>query len=300
MKHNFIFRLTVSGFMMLLGILIAGLIVPRELIFSSGIIITIIAAFAFGVLGFILPELIALAAKAGVDEVAKQIVRRFPASAYDFASLTSPLRFRRKKSKSGEGYINPIIVDTSVLVDGRLGDIVKSGFITGTLIILPSVIEELHYLSDSSDDLKRARGRRGLDILEAVRSDKKVKSEFLDWEPKDSKVDNKLISAAKKLKASVMTVDFNLGKVAKVRGIKVMNINELANAVRIVTLPGEELDVSISAAGKGKDQGVGFLEDGTMIVVENGAPYVGREIKVKVNKVLQTAAGKMIFAKSKA
>lgn len=297
MKHNLIFRLTLSGFVMLMGILIAGLIIPRELIFSSGIIIILVAAVAFGVLGFILPELLALAAKAGVEEVAKQIVRKFPGSAADFASFASPLRFRRRKSKS-RGFVNPIMVDTSVLVDGRLGDIAKSGFITGTLIILPSVIEELHFLSDSSDDLKRARGRRGLDILEAIRTDKKVKSEVLDWEPKDSKVDNKLITAAKKLKASLMTVDFNLVKVAKVRGIKVMNINELANAVRIVTLPGEEFRVTINAAGKGKDQGVGFLDDGTMIVVENGAAYVGREIKVKVNKVLQTAAGKMIFAKS--
>lgn len=297
MKHNLIFRLTLSGFVMLLGILIAGLIIPRELIFSSGLIIILVAAIAFGVLGFILPELLALAAKAGVEEVAKQIVRKFPGSSADFTSFTSPLRFRRKKSRNGKGHINPIIVDTSVLVDGRLGDIVKSGFIIGTLVILPSVIEELHFLSDSSDDLKRARGRRGLDILEAIRSDKKVKSEVIEWEPKDAKVDNKLISAAKKLKASVMTVDFNLGKVAKVRGIKVMNINELASAVRTVTLPGEEFGVTINAAGKGKDQGVGFLDDGTMIVVENGAAYVGREIKVKVNKVLQTAAGKMIFAK---
>lgn len=298
MKQRVFLRPTLSIVMLFIGVFIANLAIPSEFELSTRLIIFVIAGLAFGLLGFILPEVAAFIARAGIEEVARQIARMIPANAGELANFTRPLRFGNRRKKKETKPQNPLIIDTSALIDGRIGDIVKSGFLGGTWIILPSVLSELHQISDSRDDIKRARGRRGLDILEAIRENRGVKMETVTWEPGNPKVDDKLIAAAKKLKGSVVTVDFNLAKVARVQKVRVLNINELANAVKTVILPSEELVVPISAAGKGKDQGVGFLDDGTMVVVENGAGFVGRDIKVKVNKVLQTSAGKMIFAKS--
>lgn len=296
MKQSIYLRPVLTIVFLFVGTVIANWVIPPDFIISTKVLIIAIAALAFAFLGFLMPELFVFFAKAGIEEFAKQISRYVPQSSVEFGSIRGQIRFGKKK-KNGEKYVNPIVVDTSVFVDGRLGDIIKSGFVMGTMIVLPSVITELHQLSDSSDDLKRARGRRGLDILDSIMQEKNVRLEVLDSEPSDLKVDSKLLTAAKKYKAAIMTVDFNLGKVAKVKGLRVLNVNELANSVKTVTLPGEELTVLISAAGKGKGQGVGFLDDGTMVVVEGGASFVGQERNVKVNKVLQTAAGKMIFTK---
>ncbi len=295
-----ILRFALATVMAFLGTLIASLALTSNIPYISRLIIVSLAAASFGVLGLILPEALSRLLKIWFAKLRAQIKKLIISNYSEFASLAAgPLRFarRRKKKKTASKYLNPILVDTSVLVDGRIGDIAKSGFIGGTMLIIPSVITELHQLADSKDDLKRIRGRRGLDILEAIRTFKNAKVEVLEWEPDKPKVDDKLIDASKKLKAGIMTVDFNLGKVARVRGIDVLNINELANAVKTVILPSEELTIAISAAGKGKDQGVGFLDDGTMVVVEGGASFVGQELRVRVNKVLQTAAGKMIFAR---
>lgn len=294
-----ILRFALATIMAFLGTLISSLALTENIPYISRLIIVSLAAASFGVFGLILPEAVSRLFKIWFAQFRGQLRKLIISNYSEFASLAAgPLRFaRRKKKKSPAKYLNPILVDTSVLVDGRIGDIAKSGFIGGTMLIIPSVITELHQLSDSKDDLKRIRGRRGLDVLEAIRTHKNAQVEVLEWEPEKAKVDDKLVEAAKKLKAGIMTVDFNLGKVARVRGIKVLNINELANAVKTVILPSEELTIAISAAGKGKDQGVGFLDDGTMVVIEGGAAFVGQELRVKVNKVLQTAAGKMIFAR---
>lgn len=295
-----ILRFALASVMAFVGTLIASLVITESVPYISRLIIVSLAAASFGVLGLILPEELKRLTKIIFGKLKNQIKNIIASNSSELSRWGIPLGLGRKRRKKASKYQDPILVDTSVLVDGRIGDIVKSGFIGGAMLILPSVIKELHQLSDSSDDIKRTRGRRGLDILEAIGESKNAKIEVLDWEPENSKVDDKLIAASKKLKAAIMTVDFNLGKVAKVRGIRVMNINELANAVKTVILPSEELSVSISAAGKGKDQGVGFLDDGTMVVVEGGASYVGQQLNVKVNKVLQTAAGKMIFARRSA
>lgn len=294
-----ILRFALATFMAFVGTLIASLAITENIPNTSRLIIVSLAAASFGVFGLILPEALSRLFKIWFAKFRVQLRKLIISNYSEIASLAAgQLGFaRRRKKKLASKYINPVLVDTSVLVDGRVGDIVKSGFIDRTMFILPSVISELHQLSDSKDDLKRIRGRRGLDVLEAIRTGKNAKVEVLEWEPEKVKVDDKLIEASRKLKAGLMTVDFNLGKVARVRGIKVMNINELANAVKTVILPSEEMTISISVAGKGKDQGVGFLDDGTMVVVEGGASFVGQELKVKVNKVLQTAAGKMIFAR---
>lgn len=210
---------------------------------------------------------------------------------------------RRLASKKEEPKISgqdELIVDTSVIIDGRIEDILKTGFILGKLIITKSVIDELHKISDSSNSLKRNRGRRGLEILENIQKMKKVETEIIEDDfPQVKAVDEKLIKIAKKKKAHILTVDYNLNKVAQIQKISVLNINELANALRAVVLPGEELEVKVVQEGKEKGQGVGYLPDGTMIVVEDGDKYIGETIKAEVSRIFQTVAGRMIFAEPK-
>ena len=192
------------------------------------------------------------------------------------------------------------ILDTSVIIDGRIADICKSGFIDGTLIIPGFVLEELRHIADSSDLLKRNRGRRGLDILNKIRKELDVKVKIVEEDfPDIEEVDSKLVRLAQNIGGQIVTNDFNLNKVAQLQGVKVLNINDLANAVKPVVLPGEEMVVQVIKEGKEIGQGVGYLDDGTMIVIENGKKLMGDTIKVVVTSVLQTSAGRMIFAKPK-
>ncbi len=193
------------------------------------------------------------------------------------------------------------ILDTSVIIDGRISDITKTGFIEGTLIVPSFVLDELQHIADSSDVLKRNRGRRGLDILNKIQKEPYVQVQIMDRDFEDiAEVDSKLVKLAKELGAKVITNDFNLNKVCELHGVPVLNINELANAVKPVVLPGEELRVHVIKDGKEQGQGVAYLDDGTMIVVDGGRRYIGETIGVMVTSVLQTAAGRMIFAKPKA
>lgn len=190
------------------------------------------------------------------------------------------------------------LLDTSTIIDGRILDICSSGFVDGNIIIPSFVLEELRHIADSPDGTRRARGRRGLDILNMLQKDSSyvVKIEELDY--KDiQEVDEMLLKASLDLKCKLITTDYNLSKVAKLRGIQVLNINDLANAVKPIALPGEEMNVQVIKSGKEAGQGVAFLDDGTMIVVENGKKYLGETIKVIVTSVLQTSAGRLIFAK---
>lgn len=195
---------------------------------------------------------------------------------------------------------DPKVLDTSVIIDGRIYDICQTGFIEGTLIIPNFVLEELRHIADSSDSLKRNRGRRGLDILNKIQKELDIEVKIWDKEVKEAReVDIKLLKLAKELGGKVVTNDYNLNKVAEFQGVPVLNINELANAVKPVLLPGEELSILVSKVGKEQNQGIGYLDDGTMIVIENGKRYVGDTIDVIVTSVLQTAAGRMIFARPK-
>ncbi|GAB2695627.1 PIN/TRAM domain-containing protein [Paenibacillus thermoaerophilus] len=192
------------------------------------------------------------------------------------------------------------ILDTSVIIDGRIADICKTGFIEGTLVIPEFVLEELQHIADSSDLLKRNRGRRGLDILNKIQKELDVKVLIYDGDFEEcSEVDSKLVRLAKLLKGKVITNDFNLNKVCELQGVPVLNINDLANAVKPVVLPGEEILVQVIKDGKEHGQGVAYLDDGTMIVVEGGRDYIGTTVEVMVTSVLQTSAGRMIFAKPK-
>ncbi|MFI2858842.1 PIN/TRAM domain-containing protein [Paenibacillus sp. JSM ZJ436] len=192
------------------------------------------------------------------------------------------------------------ILDTSVIIDGRIADICKTGFIEGTIVIPEFVLEELQHIADSSDLLKRNRGRRGLDILNKIQKELDVKVLIYEGDFEDiSEVDSKLVKLAKVLQGKVVTNDFNLNKVCELQGVSVLNINDLANAVKPVVLPGEEILVQIIKDGKEHGQGVAYLDDGTMIVVEGGRDYIGNMMEVLVTSVLQTSAGRMIFAKPK-
>lgn len=190
-----------------------------------------------------------------------------------------------------------LLLDTSVIIDGRIADIAETGFIPGILAVPRFVLNELQYIADSADALRRNRGRRGLEILDVLQNNSEVEIEFLDQDPQDAQqVDDKLISLALLLDAAIVTNDYNLNRVASLQGVKILNINELANAVKAILLPGEELPLHIIQEGKEAGQGVGFLDDGTMVVVENGRRFLNQEVLVQVTKVLQTNAGRLIFA----
>jgi uncharacterized protein YacL len=199
-----------------------------------------------------------------------------------------------KASSEGEPRI---VVDTSVLIDGRIAEIIESGFVYGTLVVPRFVLAELQHIADSSDTLRRNRGRRGLEILNRMQRDARTPVEIVeDDAPGIAEVDAKLVELAKRRSHVVLTNDFNLNRVAELQGVRVMNINSLANAVKPAVLPGEDLRVKVIQEGKEAGQGVGFLDDGTMIVVEGGARLIDREVDLTVTRVLQTVAGRMIFA----
>jgi uncharacterized protein YacL len=209
-------------------------------------------------------------------------------------------KFGKDKQPKVEPKSSYKILDTSVIIDGRISDLCESGFIEGVLLVPAFVLEELRHIADSSDLLKRNRGRRGLDILNKMRKDPQIKIQIYEnvkGLEDIAEVDSKLVKLGQKLGAKIMTNDYNLNKVAELHGVKVLNINELANAVKPVVLPGEEMTVQVVKDGKESGQGVGYLDDGTMIVVDGGKKYIGQTIQVVVTSVLQTAAGRMIFAK---
>lgn len=209
--------------------------------------------------------------------------------------------FGKERAVKEKNSCKPKILDTSVIIDGRIADILNTGFIDGTLIIPVFVLEELQHIADSPDLLRRTRGRRGLDILNHIQkeTDLTVVIDNRDFDD-ISEVDSKLVKLAQIVRGKVITNDYNLNKVAEIQGVEVLNINELSNAIKPVVLPGEEMTVSIVKDGKELGQGVAYLDDGTMIVVDSGKQYIGRSITVVVTSVLQTAAGRMIFAKPKA
>ncbi len=191
-----------------------------------------------------------------------------------------------------------VLLDTSVIIDGRIADIARTGFVTGQMMVPSFVLNELQHIADSSDNLRRQRGRRGLDILNRMQKDSSIPFRITDLDVEGVReVDDKLVILAKQLRAPILTNDFNLNRVAELQGVLVLNINELANAVKAVYIPGETMEVKVIQEGKEKNQGVGYLDDGTMIVVEEGKDYIDQTIPVMVTKVLQTAAGRMIFGR---
>ena len=219
----------------------------------------------------------------------------------DIMSLLSALGGRGDNGGSSSSWTNlnrTILLDTSVIIDGRVSDIAKTGFLPGALLIPRFVLNELQYIADSPDGLRRQRGRRGMEILAELQKQPNVLTRISDIDVDGMReVDDKLVVLARQLKCPILTNDYNLNRVAELQGVTILNINELANAVKSVVLPGEILRINVIQEGKERDQGVGYMDDGTMVVVENGRDFIGEYQEVNVSKVLQTAAGRMIFAR---
>jgi len=198
----------------------------------------------------------------------------------------------------GQAVPRPILLDTSVIIDGRIADIARTGFLVGTLLIPRFVLNELQYIADSSDNLRRMRGRRGIEVISQLQKEATIPVRINDMDAEGVReVDEKLIVLARQLRCPILTNDYNLNRIAELQGVSVLNVNELANAVKLVFLPGETLLVNIIQEGKEVGQGVGYLDDGTMVVIEDGRGYLDKQVNVTVTKVLQTAAGRMVFAR---
>lgn len=266
---------------MIIAYLLGGLI--RNML-GMNVLSSILSAVAYGFLGYL-----------GVSFSTRKV--------NDLARLPEIFKGKGTAAKTVHkpvGGAKCKILDTSVIIDGRIADICRTGFLEGALVVPQFVLDELRHIADSSDSLKRNRGRRGLDILKLIQQERTIEVRIVDTNFEEiAEVDMKLLKLAQKMDGMVMTNDYNLNKVADLHNIPILNINELANAVKPVVLPGEEMTVTLIKEGKESNQAVAYLDDGTMIVVENGRRYIGETLGVLVTSVLQTAAGRMIFAKPK-
>jgi uncharacterized protein YacL len=219
----------------------------------------------------------------------------------DMMNVMSSLANRNGESGGGSSWgqaSRTILLDTSVIIDGRVSDIAKTGFLSGALLIPRFVLNELQYIADSADGLRRARGRRGMEVLSELQKVSTVTVRISDIDVEGVReVDDKLVILARQMKCPILTNDYNLNRVAELQGVMILNINELANAVKSVVLPGETMGIQVIQEGKEMNQGVGYMDDGTMVVIESGNKYIGQTKAVTVTKVLQTAAGRMIFAR---
>ncbi|TAL36656.1 MAG: TRAM domain-containing protein [Spirochaetes bacterium] len=273
----------------------------------------VILAAALGLLaGLVIGHFLAIAftqIPLGLSDTAASVARALLYHVVGFAVMlffvikSDDMRFLDKliadrSGEEGERGASYKILDTSVIIDGRIADICDSGFIEGILVIPNFVLNELQMIADSADSIKRNRGRRGLDILNKMQKDQSIMVKISDMDFAElSEVDAKLVKLAKIMKAIIITNDFNLNKVAEFHGVRVLNINQLSNALKPIVLPGEEMRVALIKEGKDPNQAIGYLDDGTMVVVENGRRRMGNEVEVTVTSVLQTTAGRMIFAR---
>lgn len=286
--------LITEGVSIIVGLIIAALIstlFSHSQLFFFNTVLPVVLMIIFGYLGFIvgktrfndLPRLFALRHKAETDAT-KQTQQKSEETVLE--------------RKVDDNFHKYKLLDTNILIDGRVFDLAKTGFLEGTLIVPNFVLYELQYIADSGDSIKRVRGRRGLDILNKLRSEKIVPLEMYDGDFEDiQEVDSKLIKLAKMLDAEIVTNDYNLNKVSEFQNVRVLNINALAKSLKPRVIPGEKLDVMVIKNGTERQQGVAYLDDGTMIVVEDGRYFMNKTIEVEVTSALQTDAGRMIFAK---
>jgi uncharacterized protein YacL len=272
-------RLALGALGLILGLIASALLAPTltALPGRAGFIVPLVAAVVAGGLG-------TLVGLSRGDAVGQALSRRLP-----------PVPVPK-----GAGPAESLILDTSAIIDGRIADICQTGFIQGTLVVPRFVLDELRYIADSSDSLRRNRGRRGLEVLTRLQKEAAVPIEIIEVDYADSSdVDGKLVRLAAAYGSPILTNDFNLNRVAQLEGVRVLNVNQLANAVKSVVLPGEEMAIRIIQEGKEMGQGVGFLDDGTMVVVEGGRRHLNDDLDIVVTRVLQTVAGRMIFAQPK-
>lgn len=243
-----------------------------------------ISKITMGVFNFVISRL--------SSEVSNQMVRIQKQTHLSFPSFGST-----SSNVGSVSLLKPLILDTSSIIDGRILDVAKVGFISGLVLIPKMVLLELQQVSDSSDNLKRARGRRGFEIVEELKKIKSLKIEIWDKDQAGKSVDDRLLNLAKSLHGKIITTDFNLNKLASISNVAVLNVNDLSNALKTVSLPGERMKIKIMHIGKDPNQGVGYLADGTMVVISGSADKIGQEIEVEVTKTIQLPAGRMIFGK---
>lgn len=259
---------------LLAGLLVGALLTPALVTLPGigGLIAPFVVSFVLGILG--------VAITLGREEEFSEFISRY--------------------IRSGGSSSRNVVVDTSAIIDGRISDVAATGFLQGDLIIPRFILDELRHIADSADAVRRNRGRRGLDVLSRLQKERTVSVRVIEDDfPEARDVDSKLIMLSKKLRAPILTNDYNLHRVAELEEIRVLNVNSLANAVKVIVLPGEEMEVRIIQEGKESGQGVGFLDDGTMVVVEGGRRYLNTELNVVITRVLPTTAGRMIFAQPK-
>ena len=284
---------------------VAGLVV--------GLIVASLVSIPFysleNTFGWIIPTVISVVAGAGglwlgiqrerdIRAILPGLDAPAPSSSAPAGPSLDPLQDNHTGTELRNG---TILVDTSAIIDGRIADLTVTGFINGSLMVPRFVLDELRHIADSSDSLRRNRGRRGLEVLGRLRKDSSVPLQVLDVGVDNGvEVDARLVELARGMKSSILTTDYNLNRVAEIQGVKVLNVNELANAVKSIVLPGENLRVDIVQEGKEAGQGVAYLDDGTMVVVEGGRRYINSNQEVQVTRVLQTAAGRIIFAQPRA
>lgn len=259
--------------------------------------------FWFGLIGFsIFPDLAKLATGYTLSIVNNLISRLSSEMMNQMARLPRNTPFSLPYPQSapvgGVSVNQPMILDTSAIIDGRILDIVKTSFVYGTILVPTFVLTELQQVADSSDYIKRQRGRRGFEIIDELKKVKSIRIEIWDKEISSKTVDDKLIKLAKSLHGKIITTDYNLNRVATLSNITVLNINDLANSVKTIAVPGEFIKIKVVHLGKDPKQGVGYLPDGTMIVVEDGAELVGKDTQVEVSRILQVPAGRMVFTKT--
>lgn len=275
------------------GLLIALLITQIYVSITNKYLYTVITIITYVILGYLG---VVIATKKGKEVIALVMAAKKPPQSQQQGQ--DNIFSRSKKKHDG----TPKIFDTSVIIDGRIAEIMKTGFLEGPIVIPEFVLVELRHIADSSDSLKRVRGRRGLDILNKIQSDYGIEIYNTDNEKalkEIPEVDVKLLKLAQMMNGKVVTNDFNLNKVATINGVSVLNINELANTLKPVVLPGEEMTVSLVKQGKDNSQAIAYLDDGTMIVVEDGRKMIGKTTNINVTSVLQTSAGRMIFGRLK-
>ncbi len=270
-----------------------GLLVAALLVFPLALlpdpfrqVLPLLSAIFFAYIGV-------LVMNAHYREIFAMVNIHMPSSKITESAAASPASSAQNRQRES------LLLDTSVIIDGRIADVSATGFLRGELIVPGFVLVELQHVADAADSMRRARGRRGLEVLKRLQKDSVATVKIVDDDPDgSSEVDDKLVLLAKQWQCPIVTNDYNLNKVASLQGVTVLNVNELANAVKAVVLPGEVLNVRVIQEGKEAGQGVAYLDDGTMVVIEDGKYYLNQTINVTVTKVLQTAAGKMIFAKS--
>jgi len=286
-----------------------GLLIMILEVGMRGISVRGLSSAVFGlVLGLVIARLLtqALFTLFPLDQSMSEVTAYLLTLSFSYIGMTIALRGRDEfnliipyvKFRRTEQVADTVLLDTSAIIDGRVADIVKSSFLEARIVVPRFVLKELQVIADSADAVKRQRGRRGLEILHLMRSDGRFNLMIHEEDfPDLTDVDAKLVRLAKVLEARIVTVDFNLNRIAELQNVKVLNINELANSLRSVVLPGESIDVKPMKEGKEHNQAVAYLEDGTMVVVEDARRFIGQTLKVMVTSVLQTQAGRMVFAR---